>query len=114
MQMPTSNFDGLVKSHHNRWLCKKPKFKARALTTTRRAGGLDFSASGRKDKSTSVLATLRLRKQTIPWSEAYFQYAAATVRRRRKAQSAAGGKLGFLRSHPHWIRTCGSARSRRH
>jgi hypothetical protein len=36
------------KNHPNRWLCKEAKFKARALTTTRRAGGLDFSASGRK------------------------------------------------------------------
>jgi len=34
-------------------------------------GWLGFSASGRKDKSTSVLATLRLRKQTIPGREAY-------------------------------------------
>ena len=34
-------------------------------------GWLGFSASGRKDKSTSVLAALRLRKQTISCHEAY-------------------------------------------
>jgi hypothetical protein len=28
--------DGLVKSHHNRWLCKKPKFKARESRGVRR------------------------------------------------------------------------------
>ena len=63
-----------------RRLCKKPKFKARALTTTRCAGGLDFRPPAEKTTSTSVLAALRLRKQTISRREAYFLYAAATAR----------------------------------
>jgi hypothetical protein len=38
-------------SHPNRWLCKEAKFKARALTTTRRAGGLDFRPMAEKTKA---------------------------------------------------------------
>jgi hypothetical protein len=44
-----------VKSHHARWLCKKPKFKARALTTTRRVGGLDFRPAAEKTKARQCL-----------------------------------------------------------
>jgi len=55
-------------------------------------GWLGFSASGRKDKSTSVLATLRLRKQTVPRREAYDVYAAAAAGR------SATRSLGLLRS----------------
>jgi len=46
-----AEFDGFAKRHHTRWLCKKPKFKARALTTTRRAGGLDFRPLAEKTKA---------------------------------------------------------------
>jgi hypothetical protein len=34
-------------------------------------GWLGFSASSKKNKSTSALAALRLRKQTTAWREAY-------------------------------------------
>jgi hypothetical protein len=43
------------------------------------SGSLGFSASGRKDQRTSVLAALCLQKQTIPWSEAFMQVAAAAA-----------------------------------
>ena len=47
--------DGLLKSHPNRWLCKEAKFKPRALTTTRRAGGLDFRPAAEKTKARQCL-----------------------------------------------------------
>jgi hypothetical protein len=53
--MKTSMDDGLVKSHPNRWLCKEAKFKARVLTTTRRAGGLDFRPTAEKTKARQCL-----------------------------------------------------------
>ena len=43
------------RSRHNRWLRKKAKVKARALTTTRRAGGLDFRPKAEKTKARQCL-----------------------------------------------------------
>jgi hypothetical protein len=45
------SLDELVTSHPNRWLCKEAKFKARALTATRRAGGLDFRPMAEKTRA---------------------------------------------------------------
>jgi hypothetical protein len=49
------NFNELVKNHPNRWLCKEAKFKARALTTTRRAGCLDFRPPAENPKARQCL-----------------------------------------------------------
>jgi hypothetical protein len=53
--MESAMVDELVKSRRNRRLCKKPKFKARALTTTRRAGGSDFWSTAEKTKARQCL-----------------------------------------------------------
>ena len=52
---PSGTLDGLAKSHPLRWLRKKAKVKARALTTTRRAGGLDFRPAAEKTKARQCL-----------------------------------------------------------
>ena len=47
--------DGLVKSRLTDDFVKSSKFKARALTTTRRAGGLDFRPAAEKTKARQCL-----------------------------------------------------------
>ena len=50
-----SKADGLVKSRFTDGFVKSSKFKARALTTTRRAGGLDFRPADEKTKARQCL-----------------------------------------------------------
>jgi hypothetical protein len=50
-----SFFSELASRHPNRWPCKEAEFKARALTTTRRAGGLDFRPPAEKTKARPCL-----------------------------------------------------------
>ena len=81
----TANFDELVKSHPNRWLCKEAKFKARALTTTRRAGGLDFRSAAEKTKARQCLQRYACEsKQARGVRRIRRRRTAATIRRKRK------------------------------
>jgi hypothetical protein len=50
-----SELDGFEKSHPLGRLCKKVKVKARTLTTTRCAGGLDFRPAAEKTKARQCL-----------------------------------------------------------
>jgi hypothetical protein len=47
--------DEPIERHPNRWLSKEAKFKACVLTTTRRAGGLDFRPAAEKTKARQCL-----------------------------------------------------------
>ena len=67
--------DELVRSYPNRWLCKEAKFKARALTTTRRAGGLDFRPAAEKTKARQCLQRYVCESKQSRGAAAYCEYA---------------------------------------
>ena len=75
-----SKAGGLVKSRYADGFVKKFQIIGVLSNDHPPFGWLEFSASGRKDKSTSVLAALRLRKQTIACHKVYSSYAAVTTR----------------------------------
>jgi hypothetical protein len=79
--------DGLVKSRFTDDFVISSKFKARVLTTTRRAGDLDFRPAAEKTKARQCLQRYVCEsKQSRVMRRIRRRRTAVTIRRRRKAQ----------------------------